>query len=162
MKTNRIYDTYSSLPSWSRGVIAVVGVGFIVFSSYLIYKGVNKIINPPQSSSDKEAKDELKNLSKIGIKPSYSDAQFSAWCEKLAYALAYNTDEDAIYSIFESLKNEADILKLVEIFGSRKVETFPFVFQEATLSEAVISAMNSSEIAELNNILKKKRINFRF
>jgi len=166
MKTNKIYDSYASLPSWSRGVIAVVGVGFIVFSSYLIYKGVNKIINPPPRTSDEESKDDLKNLSKSGIKATYSDTQYSTWAEQMHVAMKWNgTDEDAIYRVLNYMKNDADVLKLIEAYGKKPEIGTTFVTwfdTDLTLPEQIASDLNASEIVKCNNILATKGIKFRF
>lgn len=161
MNKGNLYQTYSQLPTWAKGVIATIGVGTIVVSGFLIYRGVKKIVSK-SGSSPSQAGDELNDLKKQGVLPSYPDSQFAVWSEKLAYALSWNTDEKAVYSIMGFMKNQADVLKLVQVFGSREVEGFPFIFQKATLSEAIIQSMNSTEISKVNDILKSKKINFIF
>jgi hypothetical protein len=161
MGNGKLYSTYSQLPTWAKGVIATLGVGTIIVSGFLVYKGIKRAVTS-SGQSNQQAQDDLSDLSKKGIKPSYSDTQFATWSEKLAYALAYNTDENMVYQVMGFMKNTADILKLVQVFGTREVETFPFIFQKATLGEAITSAMNTSEIAKVNKILSDKKIKFQF
>ena len=161
MEKGNLYQTYSQLPTWAKGVIATIGVGTIVVSGFLIYRGVKNIVTK-SGSSPQQAGDDLVVLKKQGVAPSYPDSQYAVWSEKLAYSLSYNTDEDAVYRIMGFMKNDADVLKLIEVFGSREVEGFPFIFQKATLSEAITQAMNSTEIGKINDILKSKRIKFLF
>ncbi len=161
MGNGKLYSTYSQLPTWAKGVVATLGVGTIIVSGFLVYKGIKRAVAGSGLSSQ-QAQDDLSDLSKNGVKPTYSDTQYATWSEKLAYALAYNTDEDMVYQVMGYMKNEADILKLIQVFGTREVETFPFIFQKATLSEAITSAMNTSEIAKVNKILSDKKIKFQF
>jgi hypothetical protein len=161
MANGKLYSTYSQLPTWAKGVVATLGVGTIIVSGFLVYKGIKRAVTS-SGQSNFQAQDDLKNLGSQGIKPSYSDTQYATWSEKLAYSLAYNTDEDMVYQVMGFMKNTADVLKLVQVFGTREVETFPFIFQKATLGEAITSAMNTSEISKVNKILSDKKINFRF
>lgn len=150
-------DFFKKLPIWGQIAVLLVAV-------FVVYKLIKKVTTPaPPPPSPQPAGDDLQKLEQKGIKPSFLNSQYSLWSEKLQYALNYfNTDEPAVYSIFNSLKNEADLLKLIQTFGTRKIEMFPFVFQNATLSEAIQSQMDEDEITKVNGILAKKGINFTF
>ena len=163
MAQNKIYESYSQLPTWAKGVVATLGIGTIIIVSVVSIKGIKKLIaGDSGSSAVTQANDDLKNLSNVGVKPSYTDTQYASWSEKLAFALAWVTHEDEVYAIMNYMKNEADILRLIQIFGTREVETFPFVRSDATLSEAIISSMNQTEVDNVNKILASKGIKFRF
>ena len=150
-------DFFKKLPIWGQIAVLLVAV-------FVVYKLIKKVTTPtPPPPSPQPAGDDLQKLEQSGVKTSFPNSQYSAWSEKLQYALNYlNTDETAVYSIFNTLKNQADLLKLIQTFGSRKIEMFPFVFQTSTLSEAIQSQMDEDEITKLNGILAKKGINFNF
>jgi hypothetical protein len=140
-----------------------VKIAVLLIAVLLIYKLIKKILPTQPAPSTKPAGEELGELEKKGIIPSYPNSQYSAWAEKLQYALNYaNTDENAVYSVFEKLKNQADLNKLITIFGKRAIEYFPFMFQDETLSEAITSQMDGNEVQKVNGILAKKGINFNF
>jgi len=141
-----------------------VKIAVLLIAVLLIYRLIKKLTTPtPPPPSPAPAGEELNELEKKGIIPSYPNSQYSAWAEKLQYALNYaNTDENAVYSVFEKLKNQAHLNKLVSIFGTRPIEYFPFMFQDETLSEAITSQMDSDEVQKVNGILAKKGINFNF
>lgn len=150
-------DFFKKLPILGQIAVLLIAV-------FIVYKLFKKVTTPtPPPPSPQPAGDDLQKLEQSGVKPSYQNSQYSSWAEKLQYALNYlNTDENAVYSVFNSLKNQADLTKLIQIFGTREIETFPFVSQNATLSEAIQSQMDQDEIQKLNGILAKKGINFTF
>lgn len=141
-----------------------VKIVVIIIAILLINRLIKKLTTPPPPPpSPTPASSEIRDLEKIGIKPSYPDSQYLSWSEKLQYALNYfNTDEDAVYSVFEKLKNQADLNKLITAFGVRPIETFVFITEDVTLSEAITSQMDTDEIKKVNGILAKKGINFNF
>jgi hypothetical protein len=160
MKTNNLYNGFASLPSWAKGVIAVVGVGFVVLSTYTIYKTISKAILNPKDSSD-EAKDDLKDLRQKGIVQKASDTQITAWAEILHEALAsWGTDEEAVYSVFRNLNNEADLYKLIQLYGVREEGDW-WYNPEKTLVARLNSDLSTSERSKVNNILATKGIKFR-
>lgn len=136
----------------------------VLIAILLISRIIKKLTTPPPPPpSPTPASSEIVELEKIGIKPSYPDSQYLSWAEKLQYALNYlNTDEDAVYSVFEKLKNQADLNKLITAFGVRPIEVFIFITQDVTLSEAMTMQMDTDEIKKVNGILAKKGINFNF
>lgn len=138
--------------------IAVVIIVILVLN--YLYKKLIKQTPPP---APVPAKKDLDKLADKNIKPTYSETQFSAWSEKLAQALNYfNTDETAVYSIFKKLNNEADLVKLIQVFGVRSIETAPFIGEDATLPQAIQQEMDADEIEKVNKILQSKGINYNF
>jgi hypothetical protein len=76
----------------------------------------------------------------------------------------YGTDENAIISVFYSLKNNADFLALIAAFGTREISSGswnPEANFNGTLTAALVSELDISEIITLNNILKAKKITYR-
>lgn len=150
-------DFFKKLPIWGQIAVLLIAV-------FIVYKLFKKVTTPaPPPPSPQPAGDDLQKLEKRGIQQSFPNSQYSVFSEKLQVAFNYlNTDEDAIYSVFNSLKNEADLLKLIQTFGTREIEVLPFITQDETLTEAIQSQMDADEIAKVNGILAKKGINFNF
>ena len=165
MGNGKLYSSYSQLPTWAKGVVATLGIGTIIVSGFLIYKGV-KVALTKSSPSSQQAQDDLKVLSNQGVRPSYPDTQFSSWAEQLHEALKFTfTDEDAVYRVFGFMKNDADVIKLIQAYGLRPEIGTTFVSwfdTDMTLPQQIGSAMTTDEIAEINKILASKRIKFRF
>jgi hypothetical protein len=168
---------FENLPSWSRGVISIVGVGAVAFIGYQIYVTLkNKQDLAKNLEAQKLADKEISDLKKNGIVPSLSPTQFEVFSAKISEAInGCGTDEDAIYQVFNSLKNRADILSLISAFGIRYYRpcagTDPISYTRwminnntfgGDLSTLLSYDLDSTEIAKINNILKAKNIDFTF
>jgi hypothetical protein len=98
--------------------------------------------------------------------PNYSNSQFIIWANRLEQAMFdIGTDETAIYSIFNYMKNNADFLTLNKTFGLRTYTGgyLPaFLNAKLNLSQWIQEELNSREIQKLNDILKKNNITYRF
>jgi hypothetical protein len=168
MAQDKLYGGFSQLPTWAKGVVAVVGVSIIAGTTFVIYKSIKNAIIKAQgnSSSSEEAKDDLKDLRNQGVKPNYPDAQYEVWAEQLHQAMKFTfTDEDAVYRIFNFLKNDADVLKVIQVYGLRPEvgTTLTTWFDtDMTLAQQIASAMSTSEIVKINNGFRAKGIKFRF
>jgi hypothetical protein len=104
------------------------------------------------------AKDDLR---KLGQTPSYSDTSYVGFADKInsAGVTGFGTDENAIYDVFQQMKNDADVLKLIAAFGNRRIE---FSLAWAGLSGWLRSELDAREIAKINAILAGKGITYRF
>jgi len=168
---------FDDLPSWSKGVISVVGFGAIVYVGYQIYTNYKSKIDEAKNLEAQKLSDkELQDLKKKGIVATKSPAQFEVMSAKINEAVNdCGTDEDAIYSVFNSLNNRADLLSLISAFGIRYYRpcaaTDPisygrWIFNDKSfggdLSSFLSYDLDSSEIAKINNILKSKNIDFSF
>lgn len=107
----------------------------------------------------KDEKDVLKDIAMEKTKPTYTQTQYNEFANKIYSAGlgTIGTDEDAIYSVFNSLKNNMDFLQLVKAFGKRRLE---FTLGFGTLSEFLRSELNNKEIQKINEILKTKKITY--
>ena len=168
MAQNKLYGGFSQLPTWAKGVVAVVGVTLVAGTSFVVYKSIkNAIIRAKGNSlSSQEAGDDLKDLKARGILPNFSDTQYEVWAEQLHQAMKYTfTDEDAVFRVFNYLKNDADVMKVIEVYGVRPEIGTTFVDwfdTDLTLAQQLQSAMNDDEIAKINNGFRAKGIKFRF
>ena len=124
-------NKWSSLPMWARGVIAVVGVvavGGIAFGIYRsVKKGVDRI---REGRDDREIKDEtsqeLNQLQNQGIKPTLSDSSAISLANSIESSLAgcelSGTEEQIVKAILSQVNNQADWLKLQNVYGSRTLD----------------------------------------
>ena len=168
---------FENLPSWSRGVISIIGVGAVAFIGYQIYISFkNKQDLAKNLEAQKLAEKELADLRKKGIVPTKSASQFEVLSAKINEAVnGCGTDEEAIFTAFNSLNNRADLLSLISSFGIRyyrpcaatdPVSYTRWMFNNKSfggdLSSMLSYDLDSSEIAKINNILKAKKIDFTF
>lgn len=159
---------YKSLPSWAKGTIIVGGavVAFIIFKTIM-----NKFKENADKNSalqqKKYATDEIKNLYNQGIKQTLSNSQLESICQVLAQAFdGCGTDNNTVFNEFDKLQNEADMQSLLKMYGVRKYDGCnwegDFYDKNLSLSGAISSEMNTTQIKKINSILGKKGIKFRF
>ncbi len=137
------------------GIATVIGAVAII--AKLFKKDEDEIAKEKRLIASQRSRDHLY----INAKPSFADYQYVDFAKILTTALMLNNteDEQAVYSVFNKFKNISDLVKTIEFFGtSRKMYTTQYI----TLPEAIIQYFNDSEIKKLNDILRKKKINYSF
>ena len=179
------YQYYKDLPSWAKGVV-VVGGGVVV------YLGVTSIMRKIKQAKETamsmqevdSANSELQAEIRSGKKPTITNTIAEAISNAIVSASNdCGTDEKLIFSQFDKVNNQADMLLLVQIFGLRKKircvfsddpreSTMLFGLIEASFSSAYtppmsLSAMLNSELdttqlQTLNNKLATKGIKYKF
>lgn len=106
----------------------------------------------------RENRDFEDEISATGTTPSYPNNNYKMWADQLEVAMyGAGTDEAMIYQVFSMMKNDADVIKLIDAFGSRK----GFLQWNATTLPQWIQG-DLRDRTELNNILKQKGISYRF
>lgn len=99
-------------------------------------------------------------LKKRGLTPSYIDSNYKALADQIHEAMKYlGTDEDAILSVMRKMNNDADLLKLMDAFGSRD---YAYGFYAKNLPQWFTAELDEDDIADINNILKSRKIQYRF
>lgn len=133
--------------------LTIIGLG-----AYAIYK-VGSAIGKKLSLSN--ADKDIRDAQKAGAVASYSAATYSQLADKIYTAVMYTwgTDEQAIYDVFNLMKNNIDVANLIKAFGKRRVE---FSTQELELGAHLSNDLDSSEINKVNSILASKNITYRF
>ena len=133
--------------------LTILGVG--AFAVYKIGQAIGKKLT--LSNADKDIRD----AQKAGETASYSAATYSQLADKIYAAVMYTwgTDEQAIYDVFNLMKNNIDVANLIKAFGKRRVE---FSTQDQELGAHLSNDLDSSEIAKVNSILASKNITYRF
>lgn len=172
---NKVYKYYTELPSWAKGIVVVGGIAIIYFTSKNILDTIRSKKN--QAAQLKEidnANTELITLSRQRITPTLSQSNYEALSNNLIDAFSgCGTDFSKVKNVFEQLRNQADILQFIKIFGLRKKQRCLFsddaresFFSNYTppmsLSAHLASDLSSSNISTINKILKSNNITFQF
>ena len=148
-------EAYNNLPQWSKGIIAVSAIVAVGLVGFVIYKNFK-----PRTKEEKELDKDEDIFIAQGQKPSFPKSQYTAFADTIQQEnLSFNTDEKKIYDIFKQMKNDLDIVMLIQAFGERRPQ---FTFNNVGLVPFLNEDLNSSEIGEINKILTTKNIKFRF
>lgn len=134
------------------GVLTAIGASLIVA----------KLLGGKDEDEEREKRAHIsRELIYKKIPPSYPDYTYIDYGNILDTALlrSVDEDEDAVYSIFERMKNVSDVLKTIEGFGTRR-QMFSTTY--ITLPQALSLVFSKREIKKVNDILLKKRIAYEF
>lgn len=161
-------QVWMSLPVWARGVVVVAAVGTTVFVGYKAYKYFSTAdVRGDLKAENKDAAKDLKSLQQQGMKASYMDSQYTTWANQLKEAYdGCGTSNGTWRTVFGQMKNDVDVLKLQDAYGTRKFDGCnwegDFGDFEGTLSQAIVHELSSSEQSELNKILETAKITIRY
>lgn len=133
--------------------LTIIGIG-----GYALYKlgsAIYKKLNLDNANKD------IIDAQKAGQTPSYPTGTYSQLADKIYAAVMYTwgTDEQAIYDVFSSMKNNLDVAMLIKAFGKRRLE---FSTQDAELGAHLSNDLDTTEINKINTILASKGITYRF
>jgi hypothetical protein len=111
-------------------------------------------------------KKDVKVLEQQGQKATYLDSNYKQFADGLYAARAANapffwggTNEQAMYNIFNKMKNDLDVVKLTEAFGSRRLS---YSLQNANLGGFLKDELDEEELNIINTGLRSKKINYQF
>ena len=186
-------QTFEGLPSWARGAIAVGGAAASGWLGWKIYSGVKKRLSLQKARAEQnETQKEIEKLKKQGSPPTITKAQFSIMANQLETAFdGYGTDEETVFRVFDSLKNDADVLMLIKTYGIRTISTGrfnPTVDKAQTLGQILSEELSDTtfnpskallglpglvwavtdvvkgktDMQVLNKMLKNKKIKYQF
>jgi len=182
-KGGGFFRFFEALPPAARGLLVVGGVGAAAFAIVKIAKAIKDKKNAEaQYAPINQAVGDLQILRQNGIRPSYIQSTYAEMANTLAYAMGgCNVNYDTIYSVFEQLKNTADLQSLVLAFGVRKINgcwinplnfeyglwnritgTEPVLSLPATINAGMQSGWNDDMLDKINQILANKGINYKF
>ena len=135
-------------------------IGLLAIGAYMLWKFTKG--NTAQNTQD--VKDSINILKSQGVTTTFLPAWYSQKAEQLYSALfSWGTDESTIFGIIGQLVNDADMLALINAFGSKRADvTEAGGLMWWTLPEYIRKDMSTSDISKLNNILSLKAIAFRF
>jgi len=160
-------QSFTGLPPWAKGVIAVAIIGGIGYIAYKFLKAPGKIKEGQGNRQEENsANKDLDKLISAGKGPTLSKTQYLQYANQLQSAMdGYGTDNGAILKIFANVKNEADVLAIITAYGIRKISSGtwnPEPNYEGTLGGALSSEQSANELGKLNLLLAKKGIKHRF
>ena len=169
------YQYYKDLPSWAKGVV-VVGGGVVAYLAVTsIMRKIKQAKETAMSMQEVDsANSELQTEIRNGKKPTINNTTAEAISNAIVSASNdCGTDEKLIFSQFDKVNNQADMLLLVQIFGLRKKircvfsddprESFSSAYTPPmSLSAMLNSELDTTQLQTLNNKLATKGIKYKF
>lgn len=164
--------SYMNLPPATRGLVTLVGVGVGLYVVFKIYKSVSDSLSgveTAQSSAAKEDRGWASEVDKLNQNPAtkatISKAQAQSFAASMFAAMdGYGTDEDAIISVFNNLKNDADYAMVFNAYGVREISSGAFNPSpnfKGTLSGALTDELDAEYKTKINNLMATKKIKYR-
>lgn len=160
-----IIQAYKDLPSWGKAVIAIGGLGVAVALGFTARNIIRRIsANTRGKGALQDAKKYIRDLSKQGVIPTYSDFQYKAYADALHAAMnGVGTTTGQIASAIAAMKNDADVAKLIDAYNVRTVKSGLFTPDfTGNLVGALSDELTTMEIDQINYNLQQKGIKFRF
>ena len=124
-------EFWRGLPTWAKGVVGVIGVVAIGGLGFAVYRGIKKAIEKAkEGKGDREFKSEteqeIKQLENQGIQPTLSDSKaisLANFVESSLSGCELSGTEEAVYkAISQQVNNQADWLKLQNVYGIRTTD----------------------------------------
>lgn len=164
---NKVYQYYTELPSWAKGIVVVGGIAIIYFATKQTIARLRKQSESKDAqNSVNEAKNELEKLKNSGVNPTITKSQADAYAEKIVKqfkgADLLLGSYDVVNQIFKDLKNDADYLLLKSSFGVRTYDdAFLGQVKNVTLESAIQDELTQMRINDLNKTLSKQGITYK-
>lgn len=161
-------QVWMSLHPIARGIIAVAAVGTTMYVGYKAYKYFSAADDRGDlKAENKDAAKDLKTLMQSGVKATYMDSQYTTWANQLKEAFdGCGTSNGTWRSIYGQMKNDVDVLKLQDAYGTRTFDECNwegnFGDFEGTLSQAIVHELSTNEQSELNKLLETAKISIRY
>ena len=160
------YKYYTELPPWGKGV-AIIGIGA---AAYFLFQKINATATNVKKNADakkslSEVTDDISELNKNGVKPSYTDSQYRSWADSLFTCFEGFGTCFGYMTIFQNMKNDADVLKLIQAYGVRTIPSGkfnPMPDFRGTLPQALRDEVQTINIWGINQILKNRGITYKF
>lgn len=126
MSKDKTYDAFVGLPSWAKGVIAVVltgGVAFAVWKGYEYFQ--DQKASRESNAVANSAYEMYKSLLKKGQKLSYPDSSYLSTANTILHLLdgceTTNSESQVVEEVAKVVKKPIDWYRLVSDFGSKDV-----------------------------------------
>ena len=161
--TYKLYtENKNGLSAYGKGntkaKIALWGGGLLV--AWLVYREIKKALT---KSDDEKFIDDIDQAieyeEQTGNQLTYPLAQYSIYADTIEEATdTSGTDEEAIYSVFDALENNTDLLQLIKAYGERYSFYFGIPTGKYTLSQIIESELDTGEKVVVQGILDSKGI----
>lgn len=163
----RAYKAFMDQPKIAKGIEIGLVVGILAFSVGLplIRLIRDKLDNAKRNREQVQAGKELDRLKRQGIYPTITVAQAEAMSNAMRVAFSgLGTDTGVITTVMRELQNEADVYRLVDVYGVRKYAG-PWWWSSDSnysLAEAISDELGSDQKKKINKILSDKGIKFQW
>jgi hypothetical protein len=158
LKGDKPAETTSNPKSLSESIFSKP-LTWAVIAGAALYFGSKLFKGDPAA----EAKRDERELEAEGEKATFMDQQYKGFADSIYAARSANnflgTDEDVIFSVFNKMKNNLDIAKLITAFGSRRLS---FSFTEGNLGGFLNDELDQTELGIINSGLRSKGIKYQF
>ncbi len=120
----KAFEVYRQAPPLAKNILVAGSALLVVGGGWLLYRSVKKAQEIKDANkAGQAAANDLENLRRRGIYPTYNDTTLENFAAGLVQAMnGCGTDEEMIYEIFDALRNDADLLRLEMLFGVRFYE----------------------------------------
>lgn len=157
----------NELPTWSKGVIALIVAGGGAFALYKLYSYLKARSEQSEQRGEITAtQKKLDDEKKAGRGGGITDLEAEQIANKLQTAFnGYGTDNKAIYNLFAQIKNDYDLTNVRKFYGIREISSGRGNIAPnftGTLDQTIIEEMSTKEIQNINLMLAKKGIRNRF
>ena len=163
------FKYFQELPPLAKTIITI----FIIVIIIVLVLWIRNIIKKASDKAkiNKDFKSDYDAFIAQGQKPTYPQTNYTLFADKIyeagcANVFCYGTDEEAIYDVFKQMKNDVDVLLLIKAFGARMPRgsvCIPFTDCPGIgLGEWLQTELSSYNFSEINNILAKNSITFKF
>jgi hypothetical protein len=164
MANAKLYNYYTELPSWAKGLVVVGGMAIAYIIGNKIY-----IALKPKPQDIKNIEDDIAKLSKE-IKATYNAATYDQYANIIynAQRVSLGNDSGTITDIALMMKNDLDVAKLVKAYGTRQDYAFGFPTDSFGLFGAMRKGIESAafgafsyRIGKINKDWESKGITYR-
>lgn len=171
--SKNIKSYYDQAPPIGKTVMVVGGSALVLFAVYKLSKYFGDMAT---NKAGQAAAGDLSKLASQGVYPTYADSTFENFASQLVQAMnGCGTDENAIYQVYRQLRNDADLLRLTQIFGVRYYQpcewTSPVSYAIWQFNDKAYGGdlptwlgydLSSGEIENINSILAQAGISIRY
>ncbi len=137
------------------GILAVIALVIIIVLGKRIKAAIKEAAGNIRTNIDTQ-----RQIEATGQTPSYTDSVYKDFADRLEVAMkGGGTDEDSVYDVMRQIKNDADMYKLINAFGTR---TGAWSWTAESLSQWILGDFNASGRKQINNILASNGVTYRF
>jgi len=119
MAKKGFFQTDWSDRSAPERILLLVGAGI---GSIVLLRQISNLAGfVRQTGQNIQTGAELQQWSNVGQNPSYQNTQYNIFADTLLTAMkGFGTDEETVKSVFLRMNNNADVLRLIQVFGIRE------------------------------------------
>lgn len=183
--SGKFFTFIDGMPPWAKGVAVVGSLGLIAWLTTKIYSATQNSKNAAAANNDVvKGQNDLTALEANGVYPTYVQSDYASYADTLQQAIeGCEFDSANVLSVFGDMKNTADVVSLVQAYGTRPLTpcwAMPISIQNGTLGwlgselgitspfSGTLSQALNSEFSDqghrddINALLAQNNINYKF